>query len=297
MTVAGERIGTSQRRLWRLLETYHSLVYYAPERVDRYAGLGLRGGWMGYFATRSAALGQVPASVVTACFYGFSHVMVARALPDAWRRTTPDQALAARYEVFDAASTRLLGARASADCVADAAGRLRFVVEGTAPHGRPMFAAHAGAARPDEPHLALFWAASALREYRGDAHVVALQAAGVAPAASNVLMTALRLTPPDQRTYRGWSEAEWDDAARSLTTRGWLDPDGTVTQQGHRGRARIEQVTDELVADAWSDVGADELDRLTEVLGPLVEALVTAGEVPYPNGMGVPPVPEPAVPR
>lgn len=292
-----ERGGASQRRLWRLLETYHALVYYAPERADRYARLGLKGGWMGYFATRSAALGSVPPTVVTACFYGFSDAMVARALPDAWCYTTSAQALAARYEVFDAASTRLLGAGTSASTVAEVADRLQPVIDVLAPHGRPMFAAHARATRPSEPHLALFWAATALREYRGDAHIVALQAADVPPAASNVLMTALRLTPGDQRTHRGWTEAEWNDAARSLKARGWLKTHGGVTREGHKQRAKVERVTDQLVAHVWSTIGEDELGRLIDVLGAVVGTFVTAGEVPYPNGMGVPPVPELAVPR
>ena len=163
------------RTLWQLLETYHSLVYYAPERADRYARLGLAGGWMGYFATRSAALGTVPPSVVTACFYGFAHRLVARALPDAWTRTTPADALAARYDVVDAAATRLLGPHGRDPRVAAVAELLVRGVGSAAPHGRPMFAAHAHLPCPDAPHLALFWAATALRELRGDAHVVALQ--------------------------------------------------------------------------------------------------------------------------
>jgi len=92
-----------------MLEFLHSMVYYTPERSEVYGRLGFKGGWMGYFATRSAALGQVPPPVVTACFYGFAPRMVERALPDAWTYATPSQAIAARYEVFDRASTRLLG--------------------------------------------------------------------------------------------------------------------------------------------------------------------------------------------
>ncbi len=292
-----QAVGASHRTLWRLLETYHALVYYAPERITRYQRLGLKGGWMGYFATRSAALGRVPPRVVTACFFGFADGMVSRALPDAWQYTTPEHALAARYEVFDAASTRLLGSRTSLSSLADVACHLRSVVDGLSPHGRPMFAAHAQVQRPDEPHLELFWAATALREYRGDAHIVALQGAEVSPAASNVLMTAMRLTPVDQRSFRGWSEEEWEAAASSLMSRGWLDADGTVTREGRRGRTEIERVTDLLSAPAWRGSDQRELGIAIDVLGALAGSFVTAGEVPYPNGMGVPPVPELAVPR
>ena len=164
---------------------------------------------MGYFATRSAALGDVPPPVVTACFFGFADAMVSRALSDAWRYTTPELALTARYEVFDAASTRLLGTKASASSVADVAVRLGTVVGELMPHGRPMFAAHAQAKRPTEPHLELFWAATALREYRGDAHIAALQAAQIPPAASN------EVPHPQLRTAFGFSMRNPDPASPS----------------------------------------------------------------------------------
>ena len=94
---------TPSPTIWRLLEIYHSVVYFATETTEEYRGLGLKGGWMGYFASRAGALGAVPAPVVTACFYNFKHQMVSRALPDAWKYTTPEQACQARLRVFDRA--------------------------------------------------------------------------------------------------------------------------------------------------------------------------------------------------
>ena len=44
------------RRMWQALETLHMTVYFNPEPRDAYKRAGLRGGWMGYFASRSAAL-------------------------------------------------------------------------------------------------------------------------------------------------------------------------------------------------------------------------------------------------
>jgi hypothetical protein len=295
--VIEDEMPAPHRTLWRLLETYHALVYYAPERSERYAGLGLKGGWMGYFATRSAALGAASPALVTACFYGFSRSMVERALPDAWRFTTPAEALQARYEVFDAACRRLVGARVEASPMAESVETLKAVIGTLQPHGRPMFAAHAETEVPDGPHLALFWACTALREYRGDAHIVALQHADISPVESNVLMTAMRLTPPDQRTYRGWSQEEWDMGVERLQRRGWLRPDGGVSQEGQRQRARIERDTDRLVAGAWTGASEADISSTIAVLVRLVEAIVTSGEVPYPNGMGVAPVAELAVPR
>ena len=42
------------RRLWPAFETYHAHVYFVPEAAEAYRELGLKGGWMGYFASRSA---------------------------------------------------------------------------------------------------------------------------------------------------------------------------------------------------------------------------------------------------
>jgi hypothetical protein len=276
-----------ERSLWRLLEAYHALVYYAPERPQVYTGLGLKGGWMGYFASRSAALGVVPADVVTACFYGFAPRMVERALPDAWRWTTPAQAASARVDVFDRAVRRHLGDRVDGAAMHALAARLSDVVDLQPSAGAPLFAAHRSLARPAAPHLALFWAATALRELRGDAHIAALRAASLDPVESNLVMVALGLVPPDQRTFRGWTEEEWAAAAAALTARGWLDGDGWLTATGRRERAAIEDRTDEMTLSTWSRFRDAELAALAAELASVVEPIVTAGGVPYPNGMGM----------
>lgn len=283
---------SAERAVWRLIEAYHALVYYAPERPEVYTALGLKGGWMGYFATRSAALGAVPADVVTACFHGFAPRMVERALPDAWRHTTPEQAVAARLAVFDRAVRRHLGDRVDAPVLSELAEQLTGVVETLPAAGAPLFAAHRSLGRPEAAHLALFWATSALREFRGDAHVAALRVAGVGSAESNVLMVALGLVPDDQRTYRGWSESEWATAAAALTGRGWLTKAGAATTTGRRERAAIEAHTDAMTTEAWRHLDDDELAGLTGRLVGVTEPIVTAGGVPYPNGMGMAPTTE-----
>jgi Helix-turn-helix family len=72
------------RRLWRALEPYHAIVYFAPESQAACTGLGTRGYWMSYFALRAAPLGAAPPELVTALFYGFAPGLVARAVPDTW---------------------------------------------------------------------------------------------------------------------------------------------------------------------------------------------------------------------
>src|SRR5438309_2493591 len=97
------------RQAHRALEPLHTLVYFVPEAAERYAALGVSGGMRGYFASRSAPLGIVPAEVVVATFYNFAPAQVAKAIPSVWEATTPDQVLAARIDVADAALRRFLG--------------------------------------------------------------------------------------------------------------------------------------------------------------------------------------------
>src|SRR5688572_13408590 len=97
------------RRLWQLFEPCHALVYFAPETAQAYAEAGLKGYWMGYFASRSAALGEPGPGLVTALFYNFAPAMVRRALPDAWSFSSPAKVLDARSAVVDAALRRALG--------------------------------------------------------------------------------------------------------------------------------------------------------------------------------------------
>ena len=86
------------RHLWQLYEPVHAVTYFAPQARAAFEGVGLRGFWRGYFAGRAAPLGAVAAAPVTALFFSFAPAMVSRALPEVWRRASPEQALAARLD-------------------------------------------------------------------------------------------------------------------------------------------------------------------------------------------------------
>src|SRR3954452_23666139 len=97
------------RRLWRALEPYHGTIYFAPEGAEEYAAIGLEPGMMGYFASRSAALGPVPAEVVIATFFNFNPDVVRAAIPKAWTLASPADIIAARMRGADRSLRRLLG--------------------------------------------------------------------------------------------------------------------------------------------------------------------------------------------
>src|SRR5919197_1584958 len=141
------------RRMWPAFETYHAHIYFVPEAAEAYRRLGLKGGWMGYFASRSAPLGAASPELVTAVFFNFHPAMVSRALPDAWALASPADVIAARLRTADVALRRLIPAHIGTPAEAEALAR--EAVEARALAGRPLFAALRSLPCQDEPHLAL----------------------------------------------------------------------------------------------------------------------------------------------
>ncbi|HLW16448.1 MAG TPA: hypothetical protein VKV69_03695 [Actinomycetota bacterium] len=277
------------RRMWRLLEPVHAVVYFAPEAKPMYAAAGLKGGWMGYFASRSAAMGTVPAEMVIATFYNFHPRMVRRAIPDAWTFSTPQKVLRARLDVADAGLRRLLGKEVEGEHVAAAAEIARRVAEGAEPQGRPLFAAHAALPWPDDPHLVLWHAATLLREHRGDGHVATLLANEIDGLEAHVLIVADYESPPElQRANRGWSEEEWAEAEDRLLERGLFDASG-LTDAGRALRGAIEDATDRLALPPFAAAGARDCEALEAHLVEINGILTAAAAVPFPNPMGLTP--------
>jgi len=274
------------RHLWQLFEPFHAVVYFAFEKRDIYARAGLKGGWMGYFASRAAALGPVGAEVVTAIFYNFHPAMVGRAIPDAWRFSTVEDVLAARVEIVDRALRRLLGDAIESDELAEAAELGLAAARSVDYAGRPLFAAHAGLEKLDSPHLALWHAATLMREHRGDGHVSALVMEQIDGCEANVLMAAAGFFSADaQKTFRGWNDEEWRAAEARLRERGWLNDRG-LTPEGLAGRARIEALTDELAVPVLDAFASGDLERFSTIMFGLRERLIE--QIPFPNPMGLP---------
>lgn len=280
---------TLARRLWQLLEPIHAVVYFAPETLEECKEAGLKGGWMGYFASRAAPLGPVPAEVVQATFFNFAPAMVRRAIPDAWGFASPERVVEARRRVVDRALRRLLGDAVDTPEVAEAADLARRAAAACRLEGRPLFAAYASLPWPAEPHLALWHGATLLREHRGDGHVAALVAAGMDGCEAHVTQVASGAVPAESiRPFRAWDDEQWAAAEARLRDRGLLAEDGTLTADGRRLRDEVESRTDELAAGPWRALGGEATERLATLLRPLVDRVIEGGGIFYPNAMGVP---------
>jgi hypothetical protein len=271
--------GGGVRALARVAEPFHSVTYYSRELED-FTDEGYRGWWHAYFAYRPAPMGAVPAGVVTAAFYNFAPRMVERAVPAVWQVKTPAGATAMRLERVERALARIFGdvARRS---IAEAADLVRLAVSGCDVAGRPLYAAYAELDWPADARLALWHGCTLLREHRGDSHNFALAAADLDGVASHVLMAGRghgnRATI---LAIRGWNGDEWDDALRRMVERGWARADGSLTASGREARSGIERHTDALASAPARRLGPDGLQRLVDLLTPLVGELIAGGEVP-----------------
>lgn len=254
------------RKMWRTLEPYHSFVYFAPQVAH-----------LDYFAARAAPMGPVPAEVVVATFFNFSPALVAASLPAAWDRMSPAAWVAARMEAVDKVLHELLD---DVTVTREAAALARRAAEACDPAGRALFGGYASLAWPDDdqPHLVLWHAISLLREFRGDGHVAALVGEGLDGCQALVMHAADGEVP---RAFlqgsRGWSDLEWETAEAWLRERGWVDPDGALTEAGRATRERYERVTDEVSLAPWRALGQDDCDRLRAMVRPWSRAVVEAG--------------------
>ncbi|WP_220191971.1 SCO6745 family protein [Ktedonospora formicarum] len=277
------------RTAWSTLEPCHALIYFAPEARQAYTQAGLKGYWMGYFASRSAPLGAVPVEVVTATFYNFHPRMIGRALPDAWSFSTPERVIQVRLSAADAALRRLLGERMGSQEVAEAAELAREATRGCSVVGRALYATYAALPWPQESHLVLWHAATLLREFRGDGHVAALLGEGIDGCEAHVLQVGMgNVTKEVILPSRGWNEEEWQAAIQSMQRKGLLDNEGQITVSGKTLHSEIEKRTDFLALPPWQHLGEERSKRLLELVRPLSISIIEQGGIPMPNPMGLP---------
>lgn len=263
------------RRCWRTLEPFHGFVYFAPEAAEEYAALGLQGR-TGYFASRSAAMGRCSAATVAATFFNFRPAVVVGAMggwPDA---VSPADVVDARMRAVDRVLRARLGDAVGSDAMARAAALAMQAADGLGARcaGRPLAAAHATLPVPDEAHLRLWWAVTALREHRGDGHVAALVDAELSGIEALVSHAAAGDVPAEVlRTTRGWSQDEWSAAVDGLVWRGLVESDGSSTAAGSELRRSIEDRTDRLAAGPWEQLGDEEAAELRALVRPWSKAV------------------------
>ncbi|MBW0117645.1 MarR family transcriptional regulator [Pseudonocardia sp. KRD-169] len=266
--------------MFELLEPICLVTYLAGESAEELTALGHRTYWDGYFASRAAPLGRVPAEVVDAAFYSFADGEVARHIPSAWETVPPETSFASWRRGSAASVRRILG-----DGLADSPGLARAadlvtVAATSAPvQGRVLYAGWRALPVPSDPVTRLWHSATMLREHRGDGHVAVLLGTGIGGAEAHVLSALeMGIHPPESfGRIHHLPRERLVEVMDGLRERGLVDAGGHFTDAGRETKQRIEDLTDELAAAPYDALSPAELDELFAALEPLTARLVAAG--------------------
>ncbi|MFF1922868.1 MarR family transcriptional regulator [Streptomyces sp. NPDC058221] len=268
------------RRMFELLEPICLVTFFADECNEELAALGHRTYWDGYFASRAAPLGRVPAEVVHAAFYSFTDGEVARHIPSVWETITPEASVAARERGSAASLRRILGGKVAASAGLVRAADLAAKAATSAPtEGRMMYAGMRSLPVPSDPVARLWHCATVLREHRCDGHVAALVGARVGGTEAHVLSALEQGIHPPESFGRVHHLPKQRLAAvmEGLRERGLVDAESRFTDAGRETRQRVEALTDELAAPPYDVLSPAELDELVAKLEPITAKLVAAG--------------------
>ncbi|MDQ6642725.1 MAG: hypothetical protein M3Y66_09555 [Actinomycetota bacterium] len=265
----------ASRRAWSGLEALHVVGYFAEETTAEYVALGLHPR-LSYFATRAAAMGAVGPEVSEATFYVFAPWLHHKALPAAWQVTSPERLVQARRDGMRRALSRVLDAPDVSQALAIA----RRVTEGLTAPGRPLYAGHAGLDWPEDDLLALWHAATLVREHRGDGHIAVLLTAGIDPVEATVLDGVWSGRTGFLHKTRGWTDEELASAVGRLADRGWLDAEGALTTDGRQARDHVEQRTNDAGMSGWEHVGLEDTRRVADLVAPVRDAVFDSGVLP-----------------
>lgn len=210
-------------------------------------------------------MGAVGPELSAATFFVFAPSLVRRALLSAWEIAAPEVVQRARRTGVAEALHRVLGE----PDVGEALALARVATSGLAAAGRPLYAAHSRLDWPDDPLLALWHAATLVREHRGEGHLAVLTCASLDPVESLVLGGLHDHNTDFLKTTRGWPESEWAAAEERLLVRGLLTDEKALSAAGVAFRAEVEADTDRLAVAGFGHLGREETLRLTELVAPL----------------------------
>ncbi|MEU4673698.1 MarR family transcriptional regulator [Amycolatopsis sp. NPDC023774] len=268
------------RRMHELLEPICLVTFFSEECNEELAALGHRTYWDGYFASRAAPLGRVPAQVVDAAFYNFADGEVARHIPSAWETIPPEASVAARERGSAASLRRILGdGLAGSPGLVRAADLTTQAAANTPTAGRVMFAGMRALPVPSDPVARLWHSATTLREHRADGHIAALVGARIGGAEAHVLSALdMGIHPPESfGRIHHLPKARLAAVMSGLRERGLVDADGHFTDAGRETKHRIETMTDELAAAPYDTLSPAELDELIAALEPITAKVAATG--------------------
>ena len=273
------------RRLAAAIEPVAGQAQFSPECHANYEALGFAPSpgmvgrtalpdKCGFFTSRGAVLGDVPAEVVAAVFAVFNPDEIVPIVRRGKNLANASTMWAARLDGAATQLRRILGNEPErARWVTD---RLLHAAHDLPLAGRALFAGQLAAEIPDDPIARLWRSADRLREFRGDSHVQAWSAAGFDPIEIGLLSDLYwGLAPRAHTIGRGWTEEQLDAGEERMRAAGLLHGD-SITQRGREVREAIEISTDAAMSHALAVLG-DDVEQILAILEPWGVAIRAAG--------------------
>ena len=265
------------RRFLVVLEPISAMCYFSPEVLEENGKLGLDA-WASYFMSRSAPMGAVSGDVVAATFYNFSPDIVRPNIR--WDLTSPEEVRASQLRGVGRTWARVFS-DGGYPPMTRTLELLRQAVAACPPAGRPIAGAYAAQPWPDEEPLAVWHGSMVLREYRGDGHVAVLVQHGVGPVDAIVLHAAYVGGRTDfLKATRQWPDEALQEATTRLVERGFVTPDGGLTDAGGKFRGMLEHDTDKIAQAPFDALGEDKCEELLSLLEPIAMRLLEAKAAP-----------------
>jgi hypothetical protein len=200
-----------------------------------------------YFVGRGGVLGDVDGDVVASAF-GFWNPSLVRSMWSLGSQVMPPRQTARLFaEACHRYGREHLAGIEGLDDLADIGEQIIESVDST---GLTLFAGWRGEPMPDDAPARAAHVIHVLREHRGSAHVVAVVATGL-----SALEAILTQSGAEHAKFFGWTEP--------------MPEVGSLSDR----REGAEELTDRLVAPAFTSVSDEELARFTEVLSLCRDAM------------------------
>lgn len=266
--------GSPARRLRDAAEPLAMFPAWAREVNERLAERGLNF-LTAYVWGRAAPMGEPVGEVVASTFGAFEPGLICNLYNEARRVLSREELLRIQEEAAIQSLRQALGPIEPQAVVRV----LRRAVEGADGTGRPLFSALKGLDWPVDPLAQLWGACRAIREHRGDSHIIAYVGAGFDPVQMNIL-TELWVGWPlgSYSGTRAWPAGRTEQALKSLHSAGLVEGE-YLTSKGRQVRKQIEDVTDSLEQPLLDIIGPD-LEMVISNLNEWGQALVKVGDFP-----------------
>ncbi len=262
------------RAFYKAYEPIHSSIYFVSAANEHFQEIGLRPGWMGYFASRSAPMGAVGPEVVAATFYSFAPTLVAKYIPIAWSLAPPEAVTSARLSAVSEMLAAVLDNFEIGE-ITKLIELLEPIALDLALEGHPLFAGHRSVALLENPQVRLWQILTLFREHRGDSHLACLASVPLSGVEANLIHHLDGRAPKEFLTRaRGYGEEDWARAAARLAERGLVNEDGSaLTVEGVELKRTIEADTDRLASQVPAALSPEQSETVIASLGKIAHAL------------------------